>query len=436
MNTEPDGFLGAVLAAESVKGVKTLINGPGGCRSRTQILLKELIHEYSKEDQRCCSSKYFSRQSKLPCTYLNSNDMIMGSANKISDGLGSVLSVSDSDIVMIDTLGASVQVTDNENAMRKANAENRTIAASRYISSMSLYSGFDDTMTRIVSHLCENGRETKLPKTVNILGYNISDSCWEYGKREIVNLLGSIGIEVITFIGCGCTKEELKKSTSAELNVLIHPEFSMKTAKYYSANFDIPYLIPRLGSPIGYPSICSFIQEISDKFSIDSSIALKSIASEKLDVDKVLMNSEKILGGFRGCGCSITGIPSDVLPITKWMYEHLSIVPEHVEILGKEESPITERLIEFLRKIDCIEALDADPLEKYELIFTDGMTAESIKRNNNASSCVQIRIPYSFGTSLVNRSLVGTYGCRYILDEIINSRGMFYCGQPTMVDFR
>ena len=436
MNTEPDGFLGAVLAAEGIKGMKILINGPGGCRSRTQILLKELIHEYSKEDPKCCSSKYFSRQSKLPCTYLNSNDMIMGSADKISDGLSSINSVSDSDTIMVDTLGASVQVTDNMNAIRRAHAEDKTITASRYVSSMSIYKGFDDTITRIVEHLCKAEEKHKIPQTVNILGYNISDSCWEYGRKEIAKMLESIGISVTAFIGCGCTKEELKRSTSSELNILIHPEFSMKTAEYYSANFDIPYMIPSFGSPIGYPSICSFIQEVSSRFGTDPTTALESIMSEKSDVDRILMNSEKMLGGFRGCGCSITGIPSDVLPIIRWMHDHLSIVPEYVKILGEDESPMTEHLMKFLQEIDCMDALDADPSEKYELIFTDGMSAEIIKRNDGTSSCVQTRIPYSFGTSLVNRSLIGTYGCRSILDEIINSRGMFYCGQPTMVDFR
>lgn len=435
MNVEADGFLGAVLAAEGVAGLKTMINGPGGCRSRTQIVLKELMREYCGEDTGCCSSKYFSRQSKLPCTYLNSNDMIMGSSDKITDGLRSVLSVSDADMVLIDTLGASIQVTDNKNAMRKAQAEERTILGNRYLSSMTMYEGFDDTIVRIVKHICSSETGIKIPNTVNILGYNVSDSGWEYGKKELSNLLKSIGIDVISFIGCNCTKEDVKGSVNAALNILIHPECSIRTAEYYHDVFDIPYLIPDLGSPVGYPSLISFIQEISEKFGTDFSNSLKNVQSDYKEVNKILMNSEKAVGGLRGSECFITGIPSDILPIIKWMYEHFSVLPGCVRILG-DEPLMKKRLLDYLEEIDCTYALDADSSEKYEIIFTDGMTSELIKRKGSTSSCVGYMYPYHFGTSLVNRSLIGTYGCRYILDEIINSRRIFYCGQPTMADFR
>ena len=89
MRLGPDGFLGAVLAAEGC-GAKAMINGPGGCRSRTLNLWRELSIEYGGEESGCCRSKYLSRQSHLPCTYLNSDDMVLGSGNKMTDGLRSV----------------------------------------------------------------------------------------------------------------------------------------------------------------------------------------------------------------------------------------------------------------------------------------------------------------------------------------------------------
>lgn len=436
MNTRPDGFLGALLAAEGVGGMKTFINGPGGCRSRAQILLKELIRDYSGEEPGCCSSRYFSRQSKLPCTYLSSNDMVMGSFEKISEGIGSIVSLSDSDIVMIDTMVASLQVTDNEEAARRSGGHERTVVASRYLSSMSVYEGFDDTIVKIAEHVCTKDKRDDAPGTVNILGYNITDSGWEFGRKEISNILGSLGVETISFIGCACTKEEMERSPSAEMNIVIHPEFSIRTAEHYRREFGIPYLIPAMGSPVGYPSILSFIEEISEQFGNDPSRAIRDLRSEKANIDRIIMNADRIAGGLRGCGSSIKGVSSDILPIVRWMYEHLSIVPGHIEILEGNGSPLRKDLMTYLEEIGCSDAVDSDPAEDFDVMFTDGMTAVQVRERDTNVSCVETVFPYSYGTSFVNRSLIGTYGCRYILDEIFNGHGGFRCGQPTMADFR
>ncbi|MCL2032002.1 MAG: nitrogenase component 1 [Methanomassiliicoccaceae archaeon] len=434
MNTEPDGFIGAVLATEGTSDMRALINGPGGCRSRAQILLKELVRDYMGEEPGCCSSKYFSRQSRLPCTYLNSNDIVMGSSGKIVDGIGSLLSVTGSDIVMIDTLGASIQVTDNEEAVRRSGGEDRVILANKYLSNMSVYEGFDDTMKRIVEHICSKTLST-IPNSVNILGYNISDGGWEYGKEEISRMMRMLGLETVSFIGCSCKKEDVERSCGAELNILIHPEFSIETAKYYYKEFGIPYLIPRLGSPIGYPSLASFAYDVSDKFGVDPGGLLNEIDSERSRVNKILMNSEKAGGSLRGSSCSVTGISSDVLPIIKWMFDHLSVMPGYIKVLGPATLS-TENLMKYLRDTDCIDSLEADPSGFYDIAFTDGMSAEQIRKSSSITTCVETRFPFSHGTSFINRSLIGTYGCRYILDEIINGHGLLQCGQPTMADFR
>ncbi len=421
------------MAAEGIRGMEAVINGPGGCRSRAQILMKELIREYEPEDAGCCSSRYFSRQSRLPCTYLNSKDMISGSTDKMSDCIKSISSVSDSDLVIIDTLGASVQVTDGKSIIERSEHPERVMLTGRNLSSMSFYEGFDDTMMKIATHL-GTGRGDTVSGSVNILGYNYSDSGWEFGKKELEHLLLSAGAEKVAFIGCDCAKEDIRNAGTAELNILIHPECSAKTAEYFRKEFGTPYLVPELGSPVGYPSIVSFIGEVSDFFGTDPSAPAGEVLADRGEVNRILMNSEKSAGSLRGGGLSITGMPSDVLPISEWMYAHLSLVPEHVKATA--ESHHSERLREFLGGIGRLDALEAESPCDCTVVFTDGMTAERMRAGNPGAAYVQTSMPYSFRTSFVNRSLVGVGGCRYILDEIINGLGTFHCGQPTMVDFR
>lgn len=433
MNTEPDGFLGAIMAAEGVRGMKAVINGPGGCRSRTQILLKELVREYYPEDARCCSSRYFSRQSKLPCTYLNSKDVVCGSADKIAEGIRSISSVSDSNLVLINTLGASVQVTDEKGIIDRSEHPERTMLASRYLSTMSFQEGFDDTIRRMAEHIGSYGGDV-VQGNVNVLGYNYSDSGWEFGKKELESLIIAAGAKKVSFIGCDCTIEDMKRAGVAELNILIHPECSAKTAEFYRKEYGTSCLIPSHGSPIGYGSIISFIGEVSEFFGVDPSLTVGRIIADRKEVDRIIMNSEKSAGSLRGCGISLSGIPSDVLPIAEWMHAHLSMVPAHIRTVC--ESHHSKPLRCFLESIDCTEALDSERFQDCIVIFADGMTAERMKAECTDAVCVQTLMPYSYRTSLINRSIVGIGGCRYILDEILNGLGAFHCGQPTMVDFR
>ena len=49
---------------------------------------------------------------------------------------------------------------------------------------------------------------------------------------------------------------------------------------------------------------------------------------------------------------------------------------------------------------------------------------------------VEIGIPRGRYMDLMGRTLVGTQGCRYILDEMMNGMMRFRCGQPTEVEYR
>lgn len=394
-----------------------------------QILLKELIRDYEQESTGCCRSRYFSRQSRLPCSYLNSNDMILGSAEKIAGGLSSVMDHSDSDIVMIDTLGASMQVTDEIAAIKSTGASERVLQAGGYLSGMDMYEGFDDTIEKIVEHICDGDTDV-MRGSVNVLGYGMFDSGWEFGTESIRSMIMSAGATSVRFIGCGCGVSEVKESQSAEFNVLIHPEASTRTAEYYHREFGIPYIIPKMGSPIGYPSIFSFLDEISSFMGHNADAASGEVEEEKVAVDKMLMNQDKILNEFRGAGMSLTGIASDVYPLMEWLFSHLTLVPEQVTLTGVND---THRrcISDMLSEIGC-EDIGSDP----RVVLTDGMSAAYGKMSGSDASFIPISMPYSSGVSLVDRSLVGTHGCRYILDEILNGIGRFVCGQPTMADFR
>ena len=191
MINDCDGVLGSTMAVEGTKGYSALINGPGGCRSRLQNLLREQMHYYEKENEQICGSCFMSRQSRAPCTFLSPDDMIMGSGEKITEGLDSVLKYMSDNVVLVETMGASLQVVDREASVEKSCNPARVVLSDQDLSSMSFAEGFDDTMLKILEHISPEKAE-KQPLTANILGYGVFDSGWEDGKKDIVELLPRI----------------------------------------------------------------------------------------------------------------------------------------------------------------------------------------------------------------------------------------------------
>ncbi len=382
-------MLGAVLAIEGTEGYWTLINGPGGCRSRVQNLLRELHHNYNKENPGICNSCFMSRQSRSPCTFLNPDDMIMGSGDKITEGLDSVSEHIGSNVVLVETMCASIQVVEREKSVERTKNPEKVILSDQELSSMSFAEGFDDTMLKIIKHINPIKKESD-GKKVNILGYGVMDSSWEFGKDELSYLLKLLNVEIISFIGCD-KAENIRLSGGADANILIHPELCHRTSAYYKETFGIPQISPSLGSPIGYPAIKCFVREIAEALDLDPTPALEEVCCRERKVHRLISNVDKIGISLHSYGMAIEGLPSDVLPIIMFARDILGLVPQSIKVKGSHNEEDKKKLETELKKIGCEFAMDAEiPKIGVRAIFTDGLTAEYLK--NDFPSCARIGI--------------------------------------------
>lgn len=426
VNLEPDGTLGAILASEGLGATDTLINGAGGCRSRSQMILRDLLQSYEGEDERCCESRYHSKQSRLPCTFMNGRDVVFGTENKLVESIRSVSGLSGRNVAVIDTLGASFVCAD------QSRLPPGTVNLDQDLSGLSFCQGYDDTMRRILSSLDIDGGECD-GATVNILGYGIHDLGWEYGVAEIGSLLSTMGVRVNAFVGCRPTMDGVRAIGSSDLNIMIHPEYCLHTARYLRNRFGTPFLRPAEGCPVGYSSTESFLKEIGDELDLDAGPALDVVRRDESRVRDQLMNNPKAVDSFRRKGFSADGDSSTVLPLVKWMIEGFSMVPRSIRLTDDE---YVDDLREYLREMGFDDALGSNLSGGAELSFTDGMTCAYGNRSGVTTSFVEVRIPFTRPINLTSRCMVGTRGCRYILDEMMNMQHRFRCGQPMSVDMR
>ena len=426
MITTPDGLLGAVIASESLGLTETMINGAGGCRSRTQIMLHELDQTYRGEKTGCCRSKYYSRQSGIPCTYLNGNDVIFGATDKISDGITSASEATGRRVVLLDTLGASLICTDLEGRL---NGRAEPIHMREDLSSMDLHTGYDLTMTKILDSMDIRGGEDR---SVNILGYSIMDPGWEYGAEELRKLLSLAGIRVNAIIGCKDDPHKMTSCGSASLNIMIHPEYCRMTSDYLKEKFGTPPLRLSAGAPVGYDATRSFVMEAADAMGTDPAPAIEYIEREERRVHGILMNHDRAPSMMHAKGMSMDGDSSTLYPLMKWICGKFGMIPRSIRPTDGE---YLDEIGDYLDSIGFGDALAGIP-GRVEAVFTDGITALEGRLSCDQKTYVEIRMPRGHHMDLMGRHLIGTGGCRYILDEMFNNHIRFRCGQPTQMEFR
>ncbi|AMK14012.1 nitrogenase-related protein [methanogenic archaeon mixed culture ISO4-G1] len=427
MRLEADGMLGAILASESLGLTDTMINGAGGCRSRSQIVMHDAIPSYYPENQSCCRSKYFSQQSRLPCTYLNNEDIVFGTAEKVSRGIESVASITGRRALLLDTLGASLLCTDYSGLT--GNAETDPIQIQGDLSAMSMAEGYDVTVRTLLSSVdIEDGDDG----SVNVLGYGLMDFGWEAGEKQLRSILESMGLRVNCMMGCLPKKEEILSCGKASLNIMIHPEFCRQTAEMLKERFGTDYLRLSMGAPVGYQSVRSFIREVASATGKDPTLALSMVDKDAEEVHRHLMNYERIPVSLHAKGFVIKAESSIVYPLMRWMMETFGMVPRHIIPLDDEYG---QEIRDYLAEHGFQQALEGCEGE-IEAVFSDGMDALKGSMAVSTTGYVEIRPPRSGYMDLMDRTIVGISGCRYVLDAMMNGITRFRCGQPTEVMYR
>ena len=427
MRNEPDGMLGAVIASESLGMTDTLINGAGGCRSRTQIMMHDLISAYEPENRGCSRSKFFSRQSRLPCTYLGNDDIVFGTSAKISEGVESVSSITGRRAVLLDTLGASLLCTDYTGLA--GSSDHSPIVVEGDLSSMSLPEGFDAATDAILSSV---DMEPGDGGAVNIFGYGLMDLGWQTGAEQIRRMLEPMGVEIGCIAGCRPSAESVSRIGSASLNVAIHPEYCSRTLDSLRRRFGTRALRPSAGAPVGYPAMRSFVKEVADAMGLDPAPSLQAIDREAEAVHAVLMNCDRSSMSLHSKGFTIEGDSSVVYPLTRWVCEAFGMRPRKV---APKDGEYSEEICGYLRGLGFSDALEGSEGEVGP-VFSDGLTALEGRLRRDDVGYVEIRIPRGRQMDLMGRTLIGSQGCRYILDEMMNGMMRFRCGQPTEVDYR
>ncbi|MDR2403444.1 MAG: oxidoreductase, partial [Spirochaetaceae bacterium] len=107
-NISPDGFTGALFAIEGIKDACTILNGPTGCKFYHSAISDSQFFRSPTYDPLEYTEGFYFGQSRIPSTYLDGEDYIFGSGEKLTRILKSVVKKRYRLIAVVNSPGAAL----------------------------------------------------------------------------------------------------------------------------------------------------------------------------------------------------------------------------------------------------------------------------------------------------------------------------------------
>ena len=122
-------------------------------------------------------------------------------------------------------------------------------------------------------------REAHIRPKANIIGPTALGFRCRDDIREVIKLLGEIGVDVNVVAPMGSTPDDLRRIPDADFNICLYPEIELTTCTWLSRSFAQPMIKT---VPIGVGATRDFIAEIGKVADIDVSQALARSQSDTL----------------------------------------------------------------------------------------------------------------------------------------------------------
>ena len=418
MILDPDGFIGTLLAIEGIKDARAVLNGPTGCRgypayfSDRHYPRDDLLNRGSLEEL------FFFGQPRIPCTYLDSEDYIHGSTQKLQEILPLMAEKGATFLAVVNSPGASLIGDDLKRIFAEAHLDDTCIAFEGAAYSRPLPEGFDEAITAVLRWLRLNNLP-RMKNRVNLLGFSMFQKHWQGNIAEIRHLCELMGLTVVSVPGGGSCVSEMRESTTAAFNIVIFPEYCRKTAEFYESEYGISSVYSPGGAPVGFDATETWIHTIATATGCDPSPALAEIRKLRIHAYHQIARYYHEAGYPKNTTFAIRGDSSFVLPVTSWLHEYLGMVPVSIELMAGEDSDTVAYLKEYLATNSISGIIGKRPaLVRPDFYFSDGLSGKDLELSGRCRKSVEIFNKETGDIQFIQKSFLGGKGALWILEQI------------------
>ncbi|WDN87581.1 hypothetical protein BuS5_00549 [Desulfosarcina sp. BuS5] len=415
----PDGFTGAIMAIEGIKDAAVLLNGPTGCKFYHGAVADCQLPRVDSLDPLYYSEEFYFGQPRVPATYLDDHDYVFGATDKLEKILPVVAQKGHSLVAVVNSPGAALIGDDLERFIARAGLPVPCIAIESAGFSDSFATGFQRAVIQALELLNPQPAGVE-QKSVNLVGLSIFHRHWQGNLDELCYLLKLCGIKVVTALCAGSRVEELQNLGSAEYNLVVHGEFADQITRFLKERFGQESIIPENGAPLGFDATEAWIRKVCRVTGADSSPALRVIAAARKQSCEILSRFNSLTGLPKGATFAVNTDPSMALPLTKWLYSWLGMVPVSVAT-GDSDNDYAAGLQKFLLDIDCMEAWNMDAAKAApDVAFGSEFFISRLRLRGLPVIGIDISLPGNGYIDFIQKSLLGARGALYLLEKIIN----------------
>ena len=417
----PEGFMGAVFALEGISDSVTLLNGPTGCKyypaSQSEVAYPHREDGHQAFNPYKHSKKFHFSQPRIPCTFMDGNDYVMGTRGKLDEVTSSIMEDGPMMIGIINSPGASLTGEDLE-LDSPPNIPVVKIVSPGY--SVSAGEGFQDAILSILEVIKPEWKGRN--KTVNLVGISIWHLAWRDSIADLSRLLAMCGISINTVIGAGWSVSDIRSSGEANLNVVVHEEYCDRIVKWYEERTGMPYV--STGVPLGFDNLEKWIQAICECLDCDPQPALDEIIKKRRRVAMIISGLGSSRRPPRGYTFSVSSEASIAFTVTEFLYRYLGMIPVAVDT-GLDET--------FKKRFDTLfEEWGLDVTNDVfdtpaDVVLGDGCLIATMMKRNMTAGGVDISRPGLFGMNVIERPNLGLNGTMRLLDSVLNI--LERCGQ-------
>jgi len=412
----PEGLLGAILTIEGIKDSATIVNGPTGCKYYPSSASESSYPDRSGEAQTYNPFKYyrefFFSQPRVPCTYLDANDYIMGSSGKLDRAVESVKGLGPKMIGIINSPGAALI---GEELSLKTVTDVPVVRMESPELSVSVGAGSQAAMLKILESVSPKRRKRK--KGVNLIGMSIWHLGWQDSINDLKHLLEMCGVTVNATIGAGCTVSDIRNSGSAELNAVVYNDFCSEVAEWYDENLGIPSAGSEFGAPIGFRALEDWVSSVCNELGKDSSKAMAEIKEKRRRTATVLSTLRSERRPPRGHTFSVAATGSLAYPVTEFLYSYLGMIP--VAVSTGMDCTWDGKICSFMEANDLEISNDVFNTPA-DVMIADGNNIASAIQRNIISGGFDVLRPGLYNMDVLERPVLGLGGTVRLLDSVLN----------------
>lgn len=428
-SVHPDGFTGALLACESIRDGAVILHGPTGCRAHHSALSERVFPRDDSPERLNFLEPFYFGQPRIPTTYLDGDDFVFGAREKLVQALQEIIKRNPSLITIVNSPGAALIGDNIVQAVAEAEASVPCAVVEMPALSCSLAEGYQQGLIAILQTLSLAARPPEIrevrpevqtdARTVALVGLSIAHQHWSGSAEELRRLLTLCGIEVVCAVGAGSCIEEYRQIPRAACYAVVHDEYADRIGPWLAEHCGGSVAASAAGAPVGFTATEVWVKAVAHAVHADPGPALVDIHEQRRRVSRLIGQATFASASLKGLSFAVQADPSIALPLSRWLYEYVGMLPVAVEIIGSAASPLAVQLRAWLGSIGCTAAWQrpwqsAQP----DLLFTDGQQAAQARACGSCGA-IDLMLPIGACLDIVPKTMLGAAGGAWLVEWIL-----------------